>query len=311
VTDIVSISFRDDSFILTELSKNENTIDIQRAVYKKLPLFINHKSIQESETIQQIASGLTEVSKDLNLQEKSVHVTIPGRFALIKKIFLDDSIPPDTIKNLVSFEFEKLWDESRQNYHVYLTEESSDKNKNDILAVAIRKKTLEFYNSLFQEMEIDPEIISLSCFTIEELLKKAFPDSTGQSLLLGWQRRGLEAILSENEKFVSYRFQSYNKKYDPIETISEFDLANAFSSLLQELKKPKGLSEELFQIQTIYNFGYYFKPEWLDFMRSRTKIPINLFNFDTSSKYTLKISESAMNPEHVYRYIEPLSNAFN
>jgi len=310
VSDIVSISFREDSFTWLELSKNENNLDIQRAVFQKLPFFINHKSLNESQTKSKITESLKKIITNSNLDNRTINLSIPGRFAIIKNIPTDETLPADGLENLVNFEFEKLWDESRQNYHIYLPEQNSTKETATTLAVAIRKIILDFFNEVFQEVDVKLDSFTLSCFSVEELFRQFFPETTGPSLLLGWQRRGFDAIVTDKEKFVSYRFQSYNKKFDPIEKISEFDLANAFSNLLFEIQQPKILNEPILEIQTIYNFGYYLKPNWLDFMRNRVQIPINLYNFDASSKFGLTISEKKLNPEFVYKYVEPLSNVF-
>jgi hypothetical protein len=176
------------------------------------------------------------------------------------------------------------------------------------LAVAIRKSVLEFFNQIFEAAQIQLNAISASCLTVEELARSFFQNSTGQSLLLGWQRRGFDAIITEDQAFQQYLFRNYNKKLSPIESVSEFDLASGFSNLLFELQHPKILETPLMDIQTIYNFGYFFKPEWLDFMRSRIQIPINLFNMDASSLYTVTTNESIISPEQIFRYIEPISN---
>jgi hypothetical protein len=310
VSDIVSISFREDSFTWLELSKNENNLDIQRAVFQKLPFFINHKSLNEPQTKSKVTESLKAIIQKSNLDDKTINLSIPGRFALIKNIPTDETLPTDGLENLVNFEFEKLWDESRQNYNIYLPKQNSAKETASTLAVAIRKIILDFFNEVFQKVDVKLNSFTVSCFSVEELFRQFFPETTGQSLLLGWQRRGFDAIVTDKEKFVSYRFHSYNKKFDPIEKITEFDLANAFSNLLLEIQQPKILDEPILEVQTIYNFGYYFKPNWLDFMRSRVQIPINLYNFDASSKFGLTISEKKLNPELVYKYVEPLSNVF-
>jgi hypothetical protein len=310
VTDFVSISFREDSFTWLELSKNENNLDIQRAVVQKLPFFINHKSLNESQTVSQITEKLKEIINTGNLDNKTVHLSIPGKFAIIKNLPTDETLPPEGLENLVNFEFEKLWDEPRQKYHLYLPEGNSAKESKNTLAVAIRKSVLNFYNQIFEKIKLPIDSITLSCFSVEELSKLFFPNATGQSLLLGWHRRGFDAIVTENEKFVSYRFQSYNNKIDPIEKITEFDLANAFSNLLFQLQQPKILDEPILEIQTIYNFGYYFNSDWLDFMRSRVQAPINLFNLDASSNLSLKISDSKLSSEKIYQFVEALSNVF-
>lgn len=302
---MASLSIREESLIWTELTKTDNNIHLDRAVFETLPVFINHQTIQQKLTTTKLTNFIKDIVKKNNLNTKNIHLSIPGRFALIKKMDLDPAIPADLIEETIKFEFEKFWEESGQNYHIYIPE----KTKNEkFIAVAIRKSVLEFFNQIFEAAQLQLNAISPSCLTVEELARVFYPKSSGQSLLLGWHRRGLDAIITENRVFQQYLFRNYNENLSPIESVSEFDLANAFSNLLFEFQQPKILEAPLMDIQTIYNFGYYFKPEWLDFMRSRIQIPINLFNIDASSVYTVTTTESVIAPEQIFKYIEPISN---
>jgi len=302
---MASLSIREESLIWTELTKTDNNIHLERAVFETLPVPINHQTIQQKLTTTKLANFIKEIVKKNKLNDKNIHLSIPGRFALIKKMALDPAIPAEHIEEIVKFEFEKFWEESSQNYHIYLPENSNNKK---VVAVAIRKSVLEFFNQIFEAAQLQLDAISASCLTVEELARVFFPNSSGQSLLLGWNRRGFDAIITENQTFQQYLFRNYNKKLSPIESVSEFDLASSFSNLLFELQHPKILETPLMDIQTIYNFGYFFKPEWLDFMRSRIQIPINLCTVDASSLYTVTTTESNISAEQIFRYIEPISN---
>jgi hypothetical protein len=300
-----SLSIREESLLWTELTKSDKNIHLERAVFETLPVFINHHTIQQKLTITKLTTFIKEFVNKNNLNSNNIHLSIPGRFALIKKMMLDSAIPAEHREDTIRFEFEKFWEESTQNYHIYLPENSQDEK---VIAVAIRKTVLDFFNQIFEMSQLQLESISPSCLTIEELARVFYPKSSGQSLLLGWHRRGFDAIITEKQTFQQYFFRNYNENLSPIESVSEFDLANSFSNLLFELQQPKILESPLMDIQTIYNFGYYFKPEWLDFMRSRIQIPINLFNIDASSLCTVTTTESAIPPEQVFKYIEPISN---
>ena len=302
---MASLSIREESLIWTELIKTDNNIHLDRAVFETLPVFINHQTIQQKLTTTKLTNFIKDIVKKNNLNTKNIHLSIPGRFALIKKMDLDPAIPADFIEETIKFEFEKFWEESGQNYHIYIPKKTKDEK---FIAVAIRKSVLEFFNQIFEAAQLQLNTISPSCLTVEELARVFYPKSSGQSLLLGWHRRGLDAIITENRVFQQYLFRNYNENLSPIESVSEFDLANAFSNLLFEFQQPKILEAPLMDIQTIYNFGYYFKPEWLDFMRSRIQIPINLFNIDASSVYTVTTTESVIAPEQIFKYIEPISN---
>jgi hypothetical protein len=309
VTKVNSISFWEDSLIWTEVSRDDTTIEVIKAVWESLPLFINHKTIQQKISTSKLTSFLKEIIKKHNLKTEKVRITLPGRFTIIKKINIEGSIPETNYHDLVLYEFEKIWEESNKNYNIYLPNSEQGGNaEKELLALAVRKNLYNFLIDLFSKAEIELELISLSCFTIDELFRAIFPNSSGQILLLGWQRQGFDTIITDNKSFISYYFRPYNANLDQINMVNEFELANAFSNLLYSLQHPSILEQPIYDIQTVYNYGYYFKPEWLEFMRSRVQIPINLFNFDASTAYKLSVVDQQVSPEHIYRYIEPISN---
>jgi hypothetical protein len=309
VTDIASISIREDSLIWSELTKNEKEITIHRAAFQTLPIFIHHQSIQKKSSITQIATLLKQIAQKRQFQNNKINLTFPGQFAIIKKIVLDKSISAEMQKDFILYEFEKSWDESSQNYSIFLPENQETANSTrEILAIAVRKTTLEFFEKIFNKAQLELETITPSCFAIEELFRLLFPNSSGQSLLLGWHRRGLEAIITDHKNFRDYYFRPYNSTLDLIENVTEFDLANGFSNLFFEIQQPRVLDQPRYDIQTIYNFGYYFRPEWLDFMRSRIQIPSNLFNSDTSTSFQINLNDPQLSHEEIYKYIEAISS---
>lgn len=309
MTDIASISIREDSLIWSELSIDEKTINIQRAAFQTLPLFIHHQSILNKSSVSRIASLLKEMAQTRQFQNKKIHLTFPGRFSIIKKIMLDETITPEMQQDFVAYEFEKTWDESRQNYHIFLPEYYGEQGiTRQVLAIAVRKTILDFFEKIFEKAQLELENITPSCFAVEELFRLAFPNSGGQCLLLGWHRRGLEAIMTDHQNFRDYFFRPYNPKMELIENITEFDLASSFSNLFFEIQQPRVLDQPLYDIQTIYNFGYYFRPEWLDFMRSRIQIPINLFNFDASTAYHINFTDPLLSHDEIYKFIESISS---
>lgn len=309
MTKVNSISLWEDSLIWTEVSRDDTSIEVIKAVRESLPIFINHKTIQQKTTTGKLTSFLTEFIKKYNLKRENVRITLPGRFTIIKKINIESSIPESNYHDLVLYEFEKIWEESSKNYNIYLPNTAQRGNtEKEVLALALRKNAYNFLIDLFSQSKIELEHISISCFTIDELFRAMFPNSSGQILLLGWQRQGFDTIITDNNSFINYHFRPYNANLDQINKVNEFELANAFSNLLYNLQQPSILEQPVYDIQTIYNYGYHFKPEWLEFMRSRVQTPINLFNFEASTAYKLSVIDQQLSPEHIYRYIEPISN---
>jgi len=308
VTDIVSISFEEDSVLWSEFSKNDKAINIQRVAFETLPIFINHQTIQKKISVTQLSNLIKNLAQAQKWQNKKINLTFPGRFAIIKKIMIDESISAEMQHDFVLYEFEKSWEESTQNYSIFLPSfEGFSDTSRYLVAVAVRKNLLEFFESIFEKAQLELETITPSCFTIEELFRLIHPTSSGQSLLLGWRRRGIEAIITDQHNFRDYYFHPYNSKLDLIENVTEFDLANGFSNLFFEIQQPRALDQPLYDIQTIFNYGYFFRSEWLDFMRSRIDIPINLFNFEVATDYQMNFNHSQIPAEEIYKYVEPIS----
>ncbi len=311
MAEISSISIREDLLIWTEITKEENTLNIHRAAFEKLPIPINHKTLTEKKTVTRLSAFLGDLARKNSFQQTKIRLGIPGHFVIIRKIIPDSFIPEDKHQELIGYELEKLWEEPVTNFRIYLpTEHNPGRETKEILVVAVRKTVLDFFDTIFEKAQLELDSVSPSCFGIEELFRLVFPHPTGQFLLLGWHRRGFEAIISENQNFQNYFFRSYTKNLDPIERVTEFDLANGFSNLLFDIQQPSSLENPLYDLQTIYNFGYYFKPEWLDFMRSRIQIPSTLFTLDSSAGINLTTEDKQVSAENFYQYVESISNIF-
>lgn len=308
MTDIVSISLEEDSVLWSEFRKNDKAINIQRVAFQTLPIFINHQTIQKKVSVTQLSNVIKNLAQSQKWQDKKINLSFPGRFAIIKKIMIDESISADMRQDVVLYEFEKSWEESSQNYSIFLpSSEGSSDAGHYIIAVAVRKNLLEFFENVFEKAQLELDAITPSCFTIEELFRLIHPPSSGQSLLLGWRRRGIEAIITDQHNFRDYYFHPYNSKLDLIENVTDFDLANGFSNLFFEIQQPRALDQPLYDLQTIFNYGYFFRSEWLDFMRSRIEIPINLFNFEVASDYQVNFNHTQIPAEEIHKYIEPIS----
>jgi hypothetical protein len=311
VTNINSVSIWEDSLILTEIVREDSSVIIKKAVQESLPIFLNHQTIQSETSINQLVDHFKDFQKKYQLDEKKLRITIPGRFTIIKKIKLEKSIADNNYIDQIFYEFEKFWEESSTNYNIYVPDLTATNTLQDeVLAIAIRKNVLDFFKNIFKNANISLELLTTSCFTIDELFKMLFPNSAGQILLLGWHHRGFEAIIIDDQNFINYFYRPYNKNLESIEKVDEFELANGFSNLIYNLQHPSILAQPIYDIQTIYNYGYYFRTEWLDFMRSRVQIPINLFNFDASTTFKLSFDVDHITSEQIFKYIEPISNVF-
>ena len=138
-TNINSFSFHEDFLMWTVLSKENHIIKIKGAGNKILPVVIDHDTIHRKDTIEQIANHLSSIIEENKLKPETVRVTIPARFAIIKNVTVDESIPEENYQEIVQYEFEKSWKESTSNYNIYLPEYSRTEGPpKELITVAIR-----------------------------------------------------------------------------------------------------------------------------------------------------------------------------
>jgi hypothetical protein len=78
--------------------------------------------------------------------------------------------------------------------------------------------------------------------------------------------------------------------------------------MIEEIKQPSFLEKPLYDINSLYLYGFHFKPEWLEMLKAQVQIPVELFNFSESSAYQLSIDNTSATPEKIFQFIEPISN---
>jgi len=311
LTDISSIAFQEDFVTWTELTVDDKVINIKRAVSDSLPVSINFQSLKQPNVAEDVAAQLRTLVELKNLKTGKTRVTIPGRFAVIKKIVVDKSIPENQHQGLVNYEFQKSWKEDPQNYTIFLTNYKHDlESMNELLAVGIRKEVLKFFESVLEKAQLDAVSISPNCFTVDEFFRALHPNVHGDCLILGWQRRGYDVIVSNSQNFVNYSFRPYNSNLDPIEQIEEEELISGFDVLLEEIKHPPVVEKPLYDIQSVYFYGFHFKPAWLELMGAQVHTPLHLLNLDGSDSFRLAAESKEISAKEVFQIFEPISNIF-
>ena len=132
--EISNISFQEDYLIWSDVEVDDYTINIKRAVIDSLPISINYATLQQSFSSKQIANHINAISQKYEFKANNIRVTIPGKFVSLKKVRVDENIPAQHYRELVNFEFEKTWNEPREDYQVFLPEyDHSSNGYNEVL----------------------------------------------------------------------------------------------------------------------------------------------------------------------------------
>lgn len=309
--EVNSISFQEDFFFWTETAIENQIIDVKKAVSDSLPLSIDADTLEQSTSVKQIANQINAVAQKYELKSDKVRLTIPSRFSLIKKVTVDESIPEENYRDVVSMEFSSSWDESPENYHLYLPEYMRKRNGyKELLAVGLRKKVLEFFEKIGEEAQIGVESIAPTCFPVDEFFRTLYPDKEGQTLLVGCQRRGYDLLILDQINFLHYTFRPYTSNLDKIDQLDEEDVVSNFQSVFEELQHPPILENPVFHVNSIYFYGFHFKPGWLELIREEVNVPVDLLNFEKSSTFRLTTENSQVKTGEIFQFAEPLSNIF-
>ncbi len=309
--EISSISFQEDFIVWTELKIENNKIELERAVSESLPVSINFNTLQDASSHQQISDHLKTIIEKNNLSQFAARVSIPGYFALIKKIQLDSDIPVENFPDIAQYEFEKSIDDTVDQFMIYLPDYNRTIGKHqEKLAVGIRKNVLNFFDDIFKQLNIRIESISPNCFNVEDSFRKIYPDKNELSVLLGWQRRGHDVIISDGQNFVNYNFRPYNSNLDPIEQIEEEELLSSFDIILEEIKHPTVVEQPIYNIESIYCYGFHFKPEWLEMIKAQVTVPAHQIMINESSPYQIVSEKTDFSSDKIFQIFEPISNIF-
>jgi Tfp pilus assembly PilM family ATPase len=217
-----SISFHEDFVLWTDLILDENTIKLNKVVSDSLPRIIDHETINDS-TFSTEITELIKTLRDINqFDAEKIRISLSNKFSMIKKIRVDKTIPAENFNDLVLFELDKSWEESSENYNIYLVEEIKKRESyTDLLVVIVRKNVLNFFENVFESANFEVEVITPSCFIIDEFYRKLYTVSPGEVLLLGWQRRGYDILISNENSFINYSFKPYNSDLDSIEQLDD------------------------------------------------------------------------------------------
>lgn len=311
MTLISSLSFQEDYILWTEASVRDNTIHLEKAVSESLPLSINYQTVGQAVSAKQVANHLRALVQKYELQPADVRFGIPPQFTIIKKIKVDDSVPVQNYREIAQFEMEKSWNIPSREFRIYLPDYSRKSGPySEILVVAIRNSVLRFFEDVAQAAQFRLSSLTPYCFTIDEFFRTLYPNMEGEVLLLGWQRKGFDITICDKDNFIDYFYRSYNAGMQSIDQIEEEELFSGFDVIWEEIQQPPVLDKPLHRISSVYLYGYYFKPDWLEAIASRVNVPVKLLNPDESAHYRIESRNSEFSATRIYRIIESISNIF-
>jgi len=135
------------------------------------------KSIEDSEAVSTTLSGLLD---DMGVESDDAAVSISGDPVLIKRVSLPGMSSAE-LKKSIKWEMEQLssggFQEFNYDYQVIHTPNSHDKI--DVLIVAVNRNVTREYLSILSNVGLNPVVIDLDVFSLENMYQVNYPDAQG------------------------------------------------------------------------------------------------------------------------------------
>lgn len=306
---IQSISFQENKISLVQAEVDDHNITIQKAQNSSLPLGINLRNVENPELVAATSNHFISLTEELGLNTEHVRFLLPANFLLIKKVFVDSSVPEEKYGDFVKGEISQVLTHSTEDYLIYMPEYHNENNDlKELLVVVFKKAFRNFFLQVAEKANFHLENISVSCFTVDELFRKFFTNQMGKHLLVNFSEYGYHLIISDEKKFLNTLFKPYSKALQKVNRLNDEEILNSFDTMLKEIQSPAPLDQPLHSISQIFLFGSYFKEHWLEPIQSRSAIPAQLLNPVETSEWRIVLQQDVISPADAYRYVEPLSN---
>lgn len=309
---INSICFKENniSWVLAEVNSGQS-ITVKKVVESPLPFIINYDNLQKPTTALQIANHIKSLATANELNLQNVRFLLSAKFAMIKKIRVDQYLPQSELSKVVRTELSHVLTDSIEDYFVYepdyLRENETYK---ELLAVTIRKDFFNFVQQIGKEAGLPVTKVNLNCFSIDEIYRRFYPNLMGQALLVNFSERGYEFVVSDETNFLNYIFKPYSKSLQSINQLDEREILSNLTSLVDSIQHPDTVDLPLYSFSHIFLFGNNFKIHWLNNLKQQFSIPVKCFDPSSTSEWQMIVEDDNFTTLGAYRFLEPLSNIF-
>jgi hypothetical protein len=311
---INSICFKENniSWVQAEID-NSQRITIKKVVESPLPFIINYDNIQKPTTALQIANHIKSLANTHELSLQNMRFLLSAKFAIIKKIRVDQYIPLEQYSYLLRTELGNLLTGDIDDYLVYQPDYARDNESDSLkefLAVTIRKNFFTFIQQIDREANLSVTRINLNCFSIDEIYRRFFPNMMGQTLLVNFAERGFEFVISDESNFLNYIYKPYSKSLQNIDQLDEQEILSNFNTIVDHIQHPDIVDLPLYSFSHIFLFGRHLKSDWLNILKQEFSIPVKIFDPASTTEWQIVTTDENFKTSGAYRFVEPLSNIF-
>ncbi|MBI5233572.1 MAG: type IV pilus assembly protein PilM [Deltaproteobacteria bacterium] len=180
----VALDIGSHSIKLVQLSQSKKGWHLSRLAMKELPPeAIVDGSLIDSMTVH---SALKEILKENSIKAKDTAISLTGHSVIIKKV----SMPAMTEEELgesIQWEAEQYIPFPIADVNIdfqILGEDASGRGQMDVMLVAAKKEVINDYTNLIKEAGLNPVVVDVDAFAIENMLDINYPISANEKIAL-------------------------------------------------------------------------------------------------------------------------------
>lgn len=176
--ELVGLDIGSNAVKLVELKSSKNGFQLKNIGEATLPRnSIVNKIIEKRDAVADTISSLFE---DLRVRTRNVAISISGHSVIIKKVSLP-KMSDKELRESIPWELEQYIPQSihEVNYDYQVIPGETAEGNIDVLIVAAKKDVTSSYVSIVREVGLNPVVVDVDVFALENMYEINYPDSEG------------------------------------------------------------------------------------------------------------------------------------
>ncbi len=176
--ELVGLDIGSSTIKLVELKSSKNGYQLKNIGEAILPhLAIVNKIIEKRDPVADTISSLFE---DLRVRTRNVAISISGHSVIIKKVSLP-KMSEKELRESIPWELEQYIPQSihEVNYDYQVIPGETPEGNMDVLIVAAKKDVTSSYVSIVREVGLNPVVVDVDVFALENMYEINYPESEG------------------------------------------------------------------------------------------------------------------------------------
>lgn len=176
--ELVGLDIGSNTVKLIELKSSRSVYHLKNIGEAPLPrLAIVNKIIENRDAVVDTVSSLFE---DLRVKTRNVAISISGHSVIIKKVSLPQ-MSENELKESITWELKQYIPQSIQdfNYDYQVISGETPEGNIDVLIVAAKKDVTNSYVSVVNEIGLNPVVMDVDVFALENMFEINYPDAEG------------------------------------------------------------------------------------------------------------------------------------